>query len=340
MPYQLVLDGVVREFEFFPPNGWPYWVERVHAEDGREGLPLIIALHGGGQTPANFAIDWLFPLLFNSNDNANWEDRAFVLYPYGLAYMPKADAEPRRGWNIGFTGTYLATWSDVSFVRAMLDAVEAMLEKELRALGIARRAIDRDRRFLFGYSMGGMMSYRLASAMPDSWGALWVMAGAFGGRSHHGITPTVTWPPRGHSGLSLFAHHGELDSTVPPGPINDPSGLAVSQQSIDEHLAAGLLQADAERHAFSVRHLQAAVVTYHTYNNCRAIPFDIQTTLTDVGGGNGSSQYTYRQEGNPPNPEVIVYRDPALAHTNFVANRYFTAADVWNFFKAHPRIDL
>lgn len=164
MPYQLVLDGVVREFEFYPPNGWPCWVERAHAKDGREGPPLVIAMHGGGQTPANFAIDWPFPLLFNSADNANWEDRCFVFYPYGFAYMPKADGEPRRGWNVGFTGTYLATQNDVAFIRAMLDAVETMLQKEFRAVGSPRRTIDRHRRFLFGYSMGGMMAYRLASA--------------------------------------------------------------------------------------------------------------------------------------------------------------------------------
>jgi poly(3-hydroxybutyrate) depolymerase len=340
MPYQLVQDGVVREFEVFVPFGWPYWVERVFAEDGRDGLPLIIAMHGGGQNPTNFAIDWPFPLLFSSPDNANWEDRAVVIYPYGFSYVPAPDGEPLRGWNTGFPGTYLATQNDVAFVRAMLDAVETMLETELRALGIARRAIDRDRRFLFGYSMGGMMAYRLASAMPNHWGALWVMAGAFGGRSHDGLTATVTNPPRGRSSVSLFAHHGELDVTVPPGPINDPSGLALSTTSRDEYASAGVVSPDAERYALSLRHLQAAVVTYHTYNNCRAVPYDVQTGLADVGGGNGSSQYTYRQEGNPPNPEVIVYRDPLMEHTNFVANRYFTVTDVWAFFKAHPRTDL
>jgi hypothetical protein len=45
MPYQLVHNGVVREFEFYPPVGWHYWHERVFTEDGRNGLPLVIALH-------------------------------------------------------------------------------------------------------------------------------------------------------------------------------------------------------------------------------------------------------------------------------------------------------
>jgi poly(3-hydroxybutyrate) depolymerase len=210
----------------------------------------------------------------------------------------------------------------------------------LRKVGSTRRAIDRDRRFLFGYSMGGMMAYRLASEMPNSWAALWVMAAAFGGRSHDGLTPTVTHPPRGHSSISLFAHHGDLDTLVPPGPYNDPSGLALSTFLRDAYVATGVASPDAERYASALRHLAAAVQTYRTYNNCRRVAYDAQTALADVGGGMTSAQYTFRQDGDPPNPEVIVYRDPLMEHTNFIANRYFTAGDVWAFFKVHPRIDL
>ncbi|MBL8701602.1 MAG: hypothetical protein JNK67_24695 [Alphaproteobacteria bacterium] len=340
MPYQIVHDGVVREFEFYAPYGWPYWVERAFGEDGRDGLPLIVALHGGGQLPANFATDWPFPLLFNGPDNAAWEDRAFVLYPYGFSYVPDPAGEPLRGWNSGFSGSYLASQDDVGFIRAMLDAVQAMLARELRALGSERRAIDADRRFLFGYSMGGMLGYRLASEMPDTWGALWAMSAAFGGRSHDGLTPTVTHPPRGRTGISLFAHHGDLDTVVPPGPNNDPSGLAPSALSRDAYVATGVASPDAEAYATSLRHLAATALTYRTYNNCRSSAYDVQTGLADVSGGTGSTQYTYRQDGSPANPEVIVYRDPAMEHANFVANRYFTASDVWAFFKAHPRIDL
>jgi hypothetical protein len=36
----------------------------------------------------------------------------------------------------------------------------------------------------------------------------------------------------------------------------------------------------------------------------------------------------------------VAYLDPLMNHTNFVPNRYFFAADVWDFFKAHPRIDI
>ena len=52
MTFQLVHDDQLREFEFFAPKGWPYWVEQAHEQDGRRGLPLVIALHGGAQDPA------------------------------------------------------------------------------------------------------------------------------------------------------------------------------------------------------------------------------------------------------------------------------------------------
>jgi len=49
-----------------------------------------------------------------------------------------------------------------------------------------------------------------------------------------------------------------------------------------------------------------------------------------------------RQAGNAPNPEVIVYRDDPMTHSNFVGatNQYRDAAKVWEFFKGHPRIPL
>ena len=131
--------------------------------------------------------------------------------------MPDFVGEPVRGWNTGFSGEFLSTQDDVGFVQAMIDAVEEMLQAKLDELGIPGRAIDADRRFLFGYSMGGMMSYRLVNEMPNHWAALWVMSGAYGGRGHNERTPTVTWPPSGSASVSLFAQHGEIDTVAAPG---------------------------------------------------------------------------------------------------------------------------
>jgi hypothetical protein len=175
--------------------------------------------------------------------------------------------------------------------------------------------------------------------MPNHWAALWVMSGAYGGRSHNGRTPTVTWPPSGSAGVSLFAHHGEIDTVVPPGPFDDPSGREVSQASHDLYVATGL-SAEANAYASSVRNFAAAVLAYRTHNDCASAAFSHTTAEPDVGGGNTAQKAVWRQDTNPANPEVVAYLDPTMDHTNFVPSRYFFAADVWDFFKAHPRIDI
>jgi predicted esterase len=349
MPYQLVHKGVLREFEFYPPIGWHYWHERVFTEDGRKGLPLVIALHGGGQDPATFAEAWPLPVSSNPPLDTNWEDRFFVLYPYGFSYFELA-GRPLRAWNMGFSDENLPVQSDVSFIQAAIAAVEEMLQRKLDDLGVSRRAIDADRRFLFGYSMGGMMAYKLAHEIPDYFAALWVLAGAYGGRSHEGLTGTVTNDPQGSSSVSLFAHHGELDDVVPPGPQQDKSGREQGTHLPDLYALTGMPAADIPLRKSSMRHLAAAIEAYKLHNDCEATayfdPLGIDgstTTAPDVNGTATSLKFVFRRADNAPNPEVIVYRDPLMDHVNLTAaglNRYVTAADVWSFFKSHPRVPV
>ena len=122
MPYTLVHQGVMREFDFYAPPGWQHWVGKAW-EQGRVGLPLVVALHGGAQDPLGFQEDWFFPRVWNlsfADGNPGdpvtpgaaraLENQFFVLYPYGmgwttaslhtLAYLliepPAIPAAPRR----------------------------------------------------------------------------------------------------------------------------------------------------------------------------------------------------------------------------------------------------
>jgi len=339
MPYQLVHDGLLREFRLYAPIGWPYWVERAFTEDGRNGLPLVIALHGGAEDPETFSDDWPFHTLINSANNADWEDRFFVLYPHGFAATTLAN-EPLRGWNTGFAGDTPPAQNDVAFIGQAVEAVERMLRAELDSVGIAHAPIDADRRYLFGYSMGGMMAYKLAHERPNHFAALWALSAAYGGRAHEGLTPTITNDPQGSFGLSLFAHHGEADTVVPPGPRNDQTGRTTSTFNRALYVATGLQAADADDYAGSFRTLHAAVEEFKLYNDCEPVAASQSTVEPDIGGGNGALRFLFQRTGNPANPEVVVYRDPAMAHTGFTAspNRYFDAADVWDWFKLHPRV--
>lgn len=120
MAYHIVHKGVVREFDFYAPFAWTYWHERAFAEDGRMGLPLVVAMHGEGQDQETIS------------DETNWQDRFFVLYPYGFD----------------------SSQNDVSFIRAAISAVENMLTIKLAQIGVTRPPIDHDRRFIFGYYSG------------------------------------------------------------------------------------------------------------------------------------------------------------------------------------------
>jgi len=340
MAFQLIQDDVVREFRLYAPIGWPYWVAKAAAEGGRNGLPLVVALHGGGQDPEQFSDDWPFHTLINPTSSTNWEDRFFVLYPHGFATTMLAD-QPLRGWNTGFAGESIPVPNDVAFISKAVRTVENLLQRELQEIGLNKAPIDVDRRFLFGYSMGGMMAYKLAHELPDQFAALWVMSSAIGGRAHDGRTPTVTNDAQGTHKLSLFAHHGDQDVVVPPGPGLDPTGTQINSIAHALYQAAGMPTTNADDYVGSVRNLNAAIEIYKLHNDCEPTAFSSSTTEADIGGGTGSQQYVFRQAGGAPNPEVIVYRDPVLEHTGLTATgapRYFDQADVWEFFKSHPRV--
>jgi hypothetical protein len=72
MPYSLMHNGIMREFDFYAPPGWEYWVGKAW-EQRRIGLPLVIALHGGAEDPLLFQEDWFFPRVWNLGLDRNGE---------------------------------------------------------------------------------------------------------------------------------------------------------------------------------------------------------------------------------------------------------------------------
>jgi len=52
MPYTLVHQGVIRDFDFYAPPGWQHWVGK--AWERRIGLPLVVVVHAGAQDPLGF----------------------------------------------------------------------------------------------------------------------------------------------------------------------------------------------------------------------------------------------------------------------------------------------
>jgi polyhydroxybutyrate depolymerase len=119
-----VFDGVQRSYIVYIPDSYA---------NADEAYPLIFVLHGAGgsgQGTENFTA---------FNDLAD-EENFIVVYPDGLG----------RVWNDGRQGDpRVAPVDDVGFMEYLIDFLSANLN------------IDTQRIYATGYSMGGMMSYRL-----------------------------------------------------------------------------------------------------------------------------------------------------------------------------------
>ncbi|MEZ4320940.1 MAG: hypothetical protein R3F61_25910 [Myxococcota bacterium] len=333
MSFSIEVDGIIREFAFSAPIGWERWVE---ANSG--GLPYIIALHGAGQPPTEFITDW--PFYANVDGNRNLSDRYFTFYPF--ASTVETGATPRRAWNTGWSNANLADVDDIKFIRLMRSKVEDFLTQRLQTVGIPFAPFDENRQYLFGYSAGGMLAHRISHFDTNRYAALWCQSAAFGGRYHFSLGSPVSWPPvsslsddRAHS---FFHHHGGGDMTVrPTGSATDPP-----QPSPDSRAKyinpGGLASNQADRYQRADYPPLAGIEAYKTHNNTTVL-----TTLSgqpDRNGGNTSTHQQWRRTGGATNPIVEYYLDPTMDHTNFPSspNRYFDAADVWAWFKAHPRV--
>jgi len=107
-------------------------------------FPLVIVMHGAGGTGANTESYVGFDELA---DKQNF----IAVYPDGL----------NNAWNDGRQGDpRVGKVDDVRFLDSAVQFIEKMLH------------IDANRVYAAGYSMGGMMAYRLACASPDRFAAV------------------------------------------------------------------------------------------------------------------------------------------------------------------------
>ena len=141
--------------------------------------PLIIAFHGGGQTPERFTTR---KGLFDMADR----------YGFVLA-IPEAINENWNANSIEVKGSsQVNNIDDLGFAAALLDDV------------LATGRINASRVYLMGVSKGGMMSYDVACNMPGRIAALGVVAATLS--SGKCASP---------EGVSLLHIHGTQDERVP-----------------------------------------------------------------------------------------------------------------------------
>ncbi len=103
--------------------------------NGEGSAPVVFALHGAGGNGAGYET-------YAGWQQLSEDERIIVVYPDGV------DGQ----WNDGRPG---ALYDDAAFLAGIVESLDGIL------------TIDRDRVYATGYSMGGMMSLRLACMLPE-----------------------------------------------------------------------------------------------------------------------------------------------------------------------------
>ena len=149
--------------------------------DSTTAVPLVICLHGLGDTITNFV---------NIGMNYVADTANFIVL------TPQAQSNPfGTAWNSGasYYGYILnSNVDDVGFINALIDSTEAYYN------------IDTNRIFVTGFSMGGFMSNRLASELNGKIAAIASVSGTIG----------TSFNPGTPNPIPVCHFHGTADGTV------------------------------------------------------------------------------------------------------------------------------
>ena len=126
-------EGRERNYEVYLPQNF------------QSNMPVVFALHGAIET-----IGWFknYTLFNEVSDTSGF----IIVYPCGIG----------RLWNMGIRRSLMdadTTFDDVGFISALIDTIHA------------RYAVDLQRIYCCGFSMGGAMSYRLACELAHRFAA-------------------------------------------------------------------------------------------------------------------------------------------------------------------------
>jgi poly(3-hydroxybutyrate) depolymerase len=156
---------------------------------GREGaLPLVLALHGAGDTPAGFAGE---TQLAEAGDDFGM----MVAFPSGIG------RNGRETFNAQLCcgGALTQSSDDIVFIGAVIEDVAA------------HHPLDRGRIYATGMSNGGMLVYQLAARHPEWFAAIAPVSATIGGMTRDGGSYMIPVP---REPVSVMIIHGMRDGYV------------------------------------------------------------------------------------------------------------------------------
>ncbi len=158
----------------------PYVVFVPHDYDGTKPYPIILFLHGAGETKGGKAK----PVQVGIGPAIKKREKTFGC----IVVFPQAEAVKEK-----VVGRWSPDRPDGKRAIAILDEV------------MKKYNVDPDRQYLTGLSMGGFGTWAMAAAYPQRWAAIVPICG--GGNPK--IAPTIKHIP-------CWCFHGDADKVVPP----------------------------------------------------------------------------------------------------------------------------
>ena len=171
----------------------PYTLFVPSTYDAQRPAPLVVALHGLNITP-------LQQILFDGTTDFAERHGFIVLAPMGFnlsswwgsrAGTPVATAAVKPGGDVRYSNSELAEIDTMALLKSIRE----------------QYAVDSDRIYLMGHSMGGAGTYYLGGKYNDIWAGLAPISGAGG---------IADGTAERYKSLPTLILHGAKDSIVPP----------------------------------------------------------------------------------------------------------------------------
>lgn len=242
--HTLNINGLERTYMLHVPPGL----------DGSQPVPVVFILHGY-DSEIHFEISDMQNM---SGFNEIADKNGFIeVYPSGVSGV----------WNAGTCcGTAVENnVAEISFFRQILKDLEKTV------------SLDTKRVFATGFSMGGMMAFRLACEMSDTFAAIAPVAGALV------LSPCLPNQP-----VSILQVHGKQDTAIPYA--GGLGGLMTGKYTFPPVEAGLSLWAQLDGCSDTAKTDQAGIAVHTVYPGCKA-GSSVELYAIDAMGSNWPSQY-------------------------------------------------
>ncbi len=260
----------------------------VHVPKGltpRDPVPVVVVYHGAGMTGR------IVRAVAGLDAHAD-EHKFVVVYPDGTGFVPT--------WNSGGIPFVVNKADDVAFTRDLLDDLKAVVP------------VDPKRVYAAGFSNGGMMTYKLANEVSETFAAVCAVGG------------TMTYDdPAPKRPVPVIHFHGTEDVFVPytGAPGGGKKGPAFKS-------------------------VEVTTKAWAKANGCPPDPVEVELPDADPGDGCKVKRKTYT--GGTGGAEVVVYTVEGGGHNWFgrpslggLTGRSTKDIDantlMWEFFRKHAR---